>query len=121
MTIQKITVLPGDEVHVVCGAAGAPAASGAPAAANAAKRLRNNGKGVYNATAQNLEMKGGKKTRSAKSTGGGKTRKVSGYFKFMQQERSNIVKQHPKFAVTDVAKEAGKRWRALSAAEKAKY
>jgi hypothetical protein len=109
MTIQKITVMPGDEVHVVCGAAGAP------------KRGRNNGNATYNATAENLGMKGGKKTRKAKSTGGGKTRKVSGYFKFMQQERSNIVKQHPNFAVTDVAKEAGKRWRALSAAEKAKY
>ena len=111
MTIQKITVLPGDEVHVVCGAAGAPAASGA------SKRDRGN----FDPNKNGLAMKGGKKTRSAKSTGGGKTRKVSGYFKFMQQERSNIVKQHPKFAVTDVAKEAGKRWRALSAAEKAKY
>ena len=118
MPVQTIVVMPGDEVHVICGAADASAAS---AASGAPKRGRNNGN-AYNATAENLGMKGGKKTRSAKSTGGAKkTRKVSGYFKFMQQERSNIVKQHPKFAVTDVAKEAGKLWRALSAAEKAKY
>jgi HMG (high mobility group) box len=113
MPVQTIMVMPGDEVHVICGAADASAASGA------AKRGRNNV--VYKATAPNLEMNGGKKTRSAKKMGGGKTRKMSGYFKFMQEERSNIVKQHPKFAVTDVAKEAGKRWRSLSAAEKAKY
>jgi len=106
MHSQTITLMPGEELRVICGAADTSNKS-TDSTPNIPKRFG--------------RWEGGKKTRKSKTTGGGKTRKVSGYFQFMQEERSNIVKQHPNFAVTDVAKEAGKRWRSLSAAEKAKY
>lgn len=53
---------------------------------------------------------------------GGK-RRPNGYMKFAAEMRPKILKEHPemKSDVTQVAREIGKKWRALSAAEKAKY
>lgn len=51
------------------------------------------------------------------------TRKLSGYMKFAKEERSRVMEENPKMRgdIMAVGKELGKRWRALSDAEKAKY
>ena len=60
---------------------------------------------------------GGKKTRKA-----GK-RAPNGYMKFAAEIRPQILKENPemKSDVTQVARKIGEKWRAMSAAEKAKY
>jgi hypothetical protein len=43
--------------------------------------------------------------------------------KFAQKTRPEILRQHPEMRskVVDVAREIGKKWRALTPAEKARY
>lgn len=50
-------------------------------------------------------------------------RKLSGYMKFAKEERSRVMEENPKMRgdIMAVGKELGKRWRALSDADKAKY
>ena len=62
-----------------------------------------------------VEVKKGKK---AKRKG---TRKLSGYMKFVQSERKNVISSNPKMAFGAVGKELGKRWGALSDAQKKSY
>ncbi len=49
------------------------------------------------------------------------TRKLSGYMKFVQSERKNVIKSNPNMAFGAVGKELGKRWGALSDAQKKSY
>jgi hypothetical protein len=51
------------------------------------------------------------------------TRKLSGYMKFVKAKRSEVISENPKIKsdIMAVGKEMGKRWRALSDSEKAKY
>jgi len=51
---------------------------------------------------------------------GGK-RKMSAFFKFMKKERPVVLKEKPNLKFTEIGKELGKRWRALSEADKKKY
>lgn len=51
---------------------------------------------------------------------GGK-KKLSPYMKFCKKTRPMIVKEKPKLSFTEIGKELGSRWRALSEAEKAKF
>ena len=62
-----------------------------------------------------VEVKKGKKTKRKG------TRKLSGYMKFVQSERKNVIKSNPKMAFGAVGKELGKRWGALSDAQKKSY
>ena len=64
---------------------------------------------------EEVEVKKGKK---AKRKG---TRKLSGYMKFVQSERKNVISENPNMAFGAVGKELGKRWGALSDAEKKSY
>lgn len=59
------------------------------------------------------DVKDVKKTRKA--------RKLSGYMKFVQSERKNVMTKNPDMAFGDVGKELGKRWRALSDADKKRF
>jgi hypothetical protein len=59
-----------------------------------------------------------KKEKKAKRKG---TRKLSGYMKFVQSERKNVMSANPKMAFGEVGKELGKRWRSLSDADKKRY
>ncbi len=59
-----------------------------------------------------------KKDKKVKRKG---TRKLSGYMKFVQSERKNVIKSNPNMAFGAVGKELGKRWGALSDAEKKSY
>ena len=64
---------------------------------------------------EEVEVKKGKK---AKRKG---TRKLSGYMKFVQSERKNVRSENPNMAFGAVGKELGKRWGALSDAQKKSY
>jgi hypothetical protein len=74
------------------------------------------------------EQQGGKKSRKTRknrrtSDGGGKKRKPSGFMNFSKKMREEIGAEDPKMRsdVVAMAREIGKRWRALSDSEKAKY
>jgi hypothetical protein len=64
------------------------------------------------------EEEGGKKKKTRKS---GKKRALSGFMKFSMKERPSVMKENPNIEFGAVGKELGKRWRALSEAEKKKY
>jgi structure-specific recognition protein 1 len=59
----------------------------------------------------------GKKTRKI----GGAKRKMSGFMKFSQKVRPEVMRENPGIAFGEVGKRLGARWRALSDSEKAKY
>ena len=59
-----------------------------------------------------------KKEKKAKRKG---TRTLSGYMKFVQSERKNVMSENPNMAFGAVGKELGKRWGALSDAQKKSY
>jgi hypothetical protein len=64
-----------------------------------------------------------RKSSSKKSSQTKKVRKLSGYMKFASKIRKDVLAEYPSMRsdVTQVAKEIGKRWRALSEAEKKRY
>ena len=62
-------------------------------------------------------MSGGRRKNKTRKMSGGK-RKLSGYMKFAMGERKKLPKT---MKFTQQGKELGKRWRALSDAEKKKY
>jgi hypothetical protein len=66
------------------------------------------------------ERKSRRATR--KGQAGGK-RGPNGYMKFANKVRPQVLKEHPelKSDVVGVARKIGEKWRAMSAAEKAKY
>ena len=51
---------------------------------------------------------------------GGK-RKMNPFMKFAKQERPKIMKSMPGASIPAIGKELGKRWRALSEADKGRY
>lgn len=67
---------------------------------------------------KNIEEEGGE--RKAKKSKGTR-RALSGYMKFVKAERKNVMSANPKMAFGDVGKELGKRWRALSDADKKRF
>jgi len=60
----------------------------------------------------------GKKSKTRKS---GKKRALSGFMKFSMKERASVLKENPGIEFGAVGKELGKRWGALSDAEKKKF
>jgi hypothetical protein len=111
------TLKPGDTVTVVAADAAAGANASTPPASTPNKMF-----GLFGGKRSRKGPNGRKENNAVTRKQGGGKRKMSGYFKFMQQERKNIEKElGAKAGVTDVAKEAGKRWRALSDSEKSKY
>ena len=81
----------------------------------AGKKSTRKAKKVVEVDEGEVELKKGKK---AKRKG---TRKLSGYMKFVQSERKNVIKSNPNMAFGAVGKELGKRWGALSDAQKKSY
>ena len=65
-------------------------------------------------------LEGGSSGKAAKSSTR-KARKPSGFMKFSAKERKSVMAENPNIAFADVGRELGKRWRALSEAEKKKY
>ena len=67
---------------------------------------------------KNVEVEEGGKAKKARK---GTRRALSGYMKFVKAERKNVMSANPKMAFGDVGKELGKRWRALSDADKKRF
>jgi len=65
-----------------------------------------------------VEEATGKKNKTRKS---GKKRALSGFMKFSMKERASVLKENPGIEFGAVGKELGKRWGALSEAEKRKF
>lgn len=66
---------------------------------------------------KDVDEEGGKAKKARKGT----RRALSGYMKFVKAERKNVMSSNPKMAFGDVGKELGKRWRALSDADKKRF
>lgn len=48
-------------------------------------------------------------------------KELKGYMLFVKKNRELVKKENPTLAFTEIGKELGKRWKALSAEEKKKY
>ena len=101
MVVHNFVLEAGDELHVTCGSA----------------KVSGNANNVVSNNSQFGGKKGKNNTR--KQEGGKK--KLSGFMKFSKEERPNIMKENPGIEFTQVGKKLGEKWRALSAAEKARY
>ena len=62
---------------------------------------------------------GGKKNRTRKT--GGAKKPLSGFMKFCKEKRPEVMRENPGIEFQNVGKELGKKWRALSEADKKKY
>ena len=61
-----------------------------------------------------------RKSRKNNTMSGGK-RKMNPFMKFAKHERPKIMKSMPGASIPTIGKELGKRWRALSEADKGRY
>ena len=61
-----------------------------------------------------------RKSRKNNTMSGGK-RKLSGYMKFANKHRAEIMRSNPGATVPDIGRALGKKWRGLSEAEKKSY
>ncbi len=96
MVNKEITLQPGDTLTVTCGGEGA---------ANNIHKKAEGGK-----------RKGANKTRKNKQEGG--KRKLSGYMKFANKVRPQLMKENPGMKIPELGKKIGKMWGELSDAEK---
>ena len=62
---------------------------------------------------------GGKKNKTRKT--GGAKKPLSGFMKFCKEKRPEVMRENPGIEFQNVGKELGKKWRALSEADKKKY
>ena len=63
---------------------------------------------------------GGSKKNRTRKTGGAK-KPLSGFMKFCKEKRPEVMRENPGIEFQNVGKELGKKWRALSEADKKKY
>jgi structure-specific recognition protein 1 len=77
-----------------------------------------NGADMKTKTKTKKAKKSLKKEKTRKS---GKKRALSGFMKFSMKERASVLKENPHIEFGAVGKELGKRWRALSDAEKKQF
>ena len=64
---------------------------------------------------------GRRKTRKAAKKVGGAKRALSGFMRFSQKMRPEVMRENPGIAFGDVGRRLGEKWRSLSAGEKARY
>ena len=80
--------------------------------------LNNNDRNVKNF--DNFNGDGGGKKNKTRKTGGAK-KALSGFMKFCKEKRPEVMDENPGIQFQNVGKELGKKWRALSEADKKKY
>ena len=102
---RVITISPGEEILIQCGPAKTAAKNPLQEAADAECGFM---MGVKAPPRKTRKLAGGK-------------RKMNPFMKFAQGERKTVVAENPSFAIPEIGKELGKRWRALSDAEKKRY
>lgn len=106
MVNKEITLQPGDTLTVTCGGEGA--------VNNAIMKAEGNMSFVEGGK---RNRKGANKTRKME---GGK-RKLSGYMKFANKVRPELMKENPGMPIPKLGSAIGAKWRALSDAEKKSY
>ena len=115
---NDIILNPGDTVTIICSGGGV-----------ANKQEGNKKDGMMNLVAPNNQegimnvseggkrnRKGANKTRKNKQEGG--KRKLSGYMKFANKVRPQLMKENPGMKIPELGKKIGKMWGELSDAEK---
>ena len=81
-------------------------------------------KGCGGACKSSSAVKEKKNVKNNKKSGGSEKRasgRAAGYIAFMAEVRPQIKEEHPKWKAQQISREGGKRWRALSEAEKSTY
>jgi hypothetical protein len=99
MVNKEITLQPGDTLTVTCGGEGAANQS-------------------VNMKAEGDMSIGGKRNRTRKNKQEGGKRKLSGYMKFANKVRPQLMKENPGMKIPELGKKIGKMWGELSDAEK---
>ena len=115
---NDIILNPGDTVTIICSGGGV-----------ANKQEGNKKDGMMNLVAPNNQegimnvseggkrnRKGANKTRKNKQEGG--KRKLSGYMKFANKVRPDLMKENPGMKIPELGKKIGKMWGELSEADK---
>ena len=59
--------------------------------------------------------------KSSRKSGRKGTRKMNPYMKFANKHRAEVMRSNPKMRIPDIGRTLGKKWRALSDAEKKSY
>ena len=108
MVNHNLTLQPGDTLTVTCG--GEDNVNNAIMKAEGDMSLLEGGK---------RNRKGANKTRKNKQEGG--KRKLSGYMKFANKVRPDLMKENPGMPIPKLGSAIGAKWRALSDAEKKSY
>lgn len=80
-----------------------------------------NGADMKTKTKTKKVKKSKKSLKEEKTRKSGKKRALSGFMKFSMKERASVLKENPDIEFGAVGKELGKRWRALSDAEKKQF
>jgi len=107
MVDHKLVLKSGDTLMVTCGEEGA---------ANQSMAAEGNMSGIIGGK---RNRKGANKTRKNKQEGG--KRKLSGYMKFANKVRPQLMKENPGMPIPKLGSAIGAKWRALSDAEKKSY
>lgn len=130
MAETLVVLAPGEErlIRVRCGGAEPPVniveeeiiAPAAPPPAGAEEPPMNMPAPNRMPNSQRKSRKNRKTNGSTRKQSGGK-RGMNPFMRFAKAERKNIMASNPGMPVTAVGQELGKRWRALSEADKKKY
>ncbi len=104
MVNHTLTLQPGDTLTVTCGGEGA------------ANNIYMKAEGDMSLLAEGGKRKGANKTRKNKQEGG--KRKLSGYMKFANKVRPQLMKENPGMKIPELGKKIGKMWGELSDTEK---
>lgn len=84
--------------------------------------MRKSRKNNMRKSRKNNTMSGGSNAiRGTQSVTSGGKRKLSGYMKFANKHRPEIMRSKPGATVPDIGRALGKKWRGLSEAEKKSY
>jgi flagellar basal body L-ring protein FlgH len=115
MVNHNLTLQPGDTLTVTCGGK-ASANNSANMKDEAAAPVLGNLSAIMQAEGGKRNRKGVNKTRKNKQEGG--KRKLSGYMKFANKVRPQLMKENPGMKIPELGKKIGKMWGELSDTEK---
>jgi hypothetical protein len=117
MVNKVMTLQPGDTLMVTCGGEGA-ANNSAKMNDEAAAPVLGNLSAIMKGE-ENMSVMGGKRAnKTRKNKQGGGKRKLSGYMKFANKVRPQLMKENPGMKIPELGKKIGKMWGELSDAEK---
>jgi hypothetical protein len=119
--LDDVKLNPGDTVTIICSGGGvANKQDGNKKDGMMNLDAPKNQEGIMNVSeGGKRNRKGANKTRKNKQEGG--KRKLSGYMKFANKVRPDLMKENPGMPIPKLGSAIGAKWRALSDAEKKSY